>query len=820
MTIVDNHGPHEFEVGFCHCTSFDRPPEEEALQLLRSRLWPATWLTPRAAFTISGLRDFHLLSLTTQASTQDYWKYLSRSKDNVLTHRIPSRYGDLLTTLRLYSFTQLTKRSGVEPSWDMGEGVLGTACPACPQPGINMNSIPPAAYGETDEEKYLEALYITLDGNFQLSQKMKKADLNDTALTHAAGYFVNETEAADILDVPQEEVNEATTCHEFGAMGYSRYAGRVTGLVGGTCARHQYWMRNSFVDLTKGESYKYADLSHLSGLKTYYSLPMIVSGYDINCQYSKNVVKRMTKMCKQNKGMTCLPSHIAERPFTLVVVGKWHLSAHQPACRYKYSYNWVPGCAMTDGEAPERNWWTTVPLIARTKEMGPGARHDTLNDNWNDQNVQRTHKLAGVLSKRFEATHEKIKMLENHLKNIEKDFTAEELKAMKEDETEFIRRVVSVELHDDLENLYDIDFDRGECHASDFIPAAGSAKKSSEPKMPRRDQKMMEVLNEGIELEMLKRTLLHGLRQDPGEVTPDMEHKRNELLRRYSKWAGLYDAQIQPVLEDAADMVPEALKSQTFPRRVEACRAPISSDSDDDFMEIEGVELPLPSTYDDTVLAQPPAKHLADLEATVRCQQAHKCLEEVRTHLILYAALKIDVRIPSKNKPLSRELTDMLRTTRRDADAAADDYRAIRERLLWLGISVNDPDFQPLEKRDVEPFNLANSRSSLNQSKKLQVSWLWNKMSLVDKPGTELYAIYADDAVKAVHWFRTSGILTRWKEERKLLRREMWRTIMFFAHWRRHWVTTADGHRKTRDRGREAYARKYVSLTDSIPRRY
>ncbi|KAH9929859.1 uncharacterized protein BXZ73DRAFT_101927 [Epithele typhae] len=80
-------------------------------------------------------------------------------------------------------------------------------------------------------------------------------------------------------------------------------------------------------------------------------------------------------------------------------------------------------------------------------------------------------------------------------------------------------------------------------------------------------------------------------------------------------------------------------------------------------------------------------------------------------------------------------------------------------------------------------------------------------MTLVEKPGTELYAIYADD-VKAVHWFRTSGILTRWKEERKLLHWEMWRTIMFFAHWRRHWVTTADGHRKTRDRGREAYARK------------
>ena len=36
-------------------------------------------------------------------------------------------------------------------------------------------------------------------------------------------------------------------------MGYSRYGGRVTGLLGMTCARHMFAMRNAMVDMDRAE---------------------------------------------------------------------------------------------------------------------------------------------------------------------------------------------------------------------------------------------------------------------------------------------------------------------------------------------------------------------------------------------------------------------------------------------------------------------------------------------------------------------------------------------------------------------------------------
>ena len=50
----------------------------------------------------------------------------------------------------------------------------------------------------------------------------------------------------------ESDARQATTCHEFGAMGYSRYGGRVSGLVGLTCARHMFAMQGGFVDMDGG----------------------------------------------------------------------------------------------------------------------------------------------------------------------------------------------------------------------------------------------------------------------------------------------------------------------------------------------------------------------------------------------------------------------------------------------------------------------------------------------------------------------------------------------------------------------------------------
>ncbi|KAH9929939.1 uncharacterized protein BXZ73DRAFT_47793 [Epithele typhae] len=651
MTIVDNHGPHKFNVGFCQHTSLNRAPEEEPLQLLRGGLWPASWEQPRTAFTMSGLRDFELLSLSTQMSTLDYWKYLTRSKDNVLTHRITTRYADLLEASRLYSFIRLTKRNDVEPSWAMGEGVLGISCPACPQPGINMHSTPPPMYGETDADGYLTGLYIVCDGNFKLVLKMKPADLQDIPLSYNSMYWVNETEAADILESAIEVPKEETTCHQFGAMGYGRYAGRVTGMVGLTCVRHMEVMRNSVVDLTKGEGFKYADLCHLSATKAYYTLPMFISGYDINCQYRKKYDERVAQTCAAFAGMTCLPEDSRLQPFTLGAVGKWHLAAHEVGCRFKFSYNFLPGAAITDGEALERIWAAITGLSARTKEMSPGHRHDVLNHHWNDMNSQRLHKMPTVLAARFEPTHQIIKDLQTHLEELEKGFSKKELSSMKATEAQFLEDVVHMDRHADLVNPYDVDFNRGDTTKDTTKKSIASAttdleKAVAEPGMSRRDRKVLTVLCEGVDLEKTRRSLLDQLQNSTDDEKASIESTRSKFLERYAKWANVYDAHIQPALEDAAENVSvDGSESNMFPRRPEsygdvgATSGKKKQRADAWTKEIEAIDIPMPSNYEAIVLAQSPAQRLAELEMKVRRQHAQKCLEVVRTHLILMGAL-------------------------------------------------------------------------------------------------------------------------------------------------------------------------------------
>ena len=82
-------------------------------------------------------------------------------------------------------------------------------------------------------------------------------------------------------------------------------------------------------------------------------------------------------------------------PFTVVsAVGKLQLPAHIESCRYKFSYYYLRGAGMTDGEALERIWSILNSLAARTKEMTTGHRHDVLNDFYGDMNVRKLHNIG------------------------------------------------------------------------------------------------------------------------------------------------------------------------------------------------------------------------------------------------------------------------------------------------------------------------------------------------------------------------------------------------------------------------------------------
>ena len=113
----------------------------------------------------------------------------------------------------------------------------------------------------------------------------------------------------------------------------------------------------------------------------------IVISYDIACQWHRNFLAR----CKN------LPPALDFDPsrHTLeYVIPKFHIAAHGVNCQSRYSRNYRRYIGRTDGENIERGWaWMNTASLS-TREMGPGARHDTLDDQWRAWNFRLTTRFG------------------------------------------------------------------------------------------------------------------------------------------------------------------------------------------------------------------------------------------------------------------------------------------------------------------------------------------------------------------------------------------------------------------------------------------
>ena len=115
--------------------------------------------------------------------------------------------------------------------------------------------------------------------------------------------------------------------------------------------------------------------------------PRITVSYDIVCQWHRNLFKRLSD----------LPEHlrVAIDKFILTfVIPKFHITAHGPKCQTIYSLNFLRNSARTDGENIERGWAWMNPASLSTREMGPGARRDTLDCQWSAWNWRILAKLG------------------------------------------------------------------------------------------------------------------------------------------------------------------------------------------------------------------------------------------------------------------------------------------------------------------------------------------------------------------------------------------------------------------------------------------
>ncbi|TCD64122.1 hypothetical protein EIP91_004535, partial [Steccherinum ochraceum] len=183
MVAVHESGLTSIPVHFCLCadkgTGIAVP---ESIQLLEAGFWPGSWLEPRTMFTLGVLDEHAVLSRSAALSTDAFWKYLVRNTDGVDPSTVEDRYKSFLTAAREYQVLTSAKRQGLSTLKEMKYASMAVLCPACPQPGINLD--PTVQREGQAADRFLDVLYYVLDGNFRSGQKNKPMDED----AHFAGW--------------------------------------------------------------------------------------------------------------------------------------------------------------------------------------------------------------------------------------------------------------------------------------------------------------------------------------------------------------------------------------------------------------------------------------------------------------------------------------------------------------------------------------------------------------------------------------------------------------------------------------------------------
>lgn len=113
----------------------------------------------------------------------------------------------------------------------------------------------------------------------------------------------------------------------------------------------------------------YIFLSAIVGITLLY----LTISYDVACQWKVNLWARIAHMPPALQ----IDSAKIHVQFGVPI---WHASAHESSCQAENSMGYQKGVGRACGEGIERTWSKLNGRSSATKEMGPGGRHDTLDD--------------------------------------------------------------------------------------------------------------------------------------------------------------------------------------------------------------------------------------------------------------------------------------------------------------------------------------------------------------------------------------------------------------------------------------------------------
>ncbi|KAJ7467369.1 hypothetical protein B0H11DRAFT_1732757 [Mycena galericulata] len=806
FVIVHDHGVADVALDFCGCGG-----GSHMKQLLRAGFFPVTIQAPRTASTISVLRRFHLLSFESKCSAYEFYHSLARETDNTGLHptkaslslvkmgmmaltTIQDRYHEFLRMTREWRNLQMLKRAG---RGHAATGIAGTQpgecallCPACPQPGKNL----PPNWKDAPEEKqyvFLYALFLAMDANFRLKRKDVSTEEADPGLGPGWAFFCEVSaymqHLADNWDQPQER----STCVAHDAVDKPDREARRTassGIGAVDCARHNMKRPNAVGDLQFGERYLNMDYMFFVSIAGTDLMRLYVS-YDIACQWHKNIWIRMLSYKSEIQ-------YLGEGKFVTFLVPKFHLPAHIEECNLRFSFNLTRDVGQTDGEAPERGWANANPLAASTKEMGPGARRDTLDDHFNDWNYKKiialgmyhSHCLESIETNGVASGRVMCKKVED---GVPEGPVAEWTKMAEawEENPEAPNPFQTLRKDEHLAKVrHDLAVEAAARHAAGREDAT----------TVQEEMHITEVISMGLQMEEQQRVLRFDVAATGQHPTADqsrtMVERTSKLRRKILAWIDIQRGFFPMV---------DALRA-----REDEARARIAK-----MQPIPGVPVyDLPLWLPSAIMKQPEEarreqsivmQDARNYEYRLRVGQANESLHEIRRQLLvrthLYKYKDVNARGVRQNMRSSEKIEVCNDRVRR----MAAQYRVARGALVVLGRVLENDEWEktlrPLADTDLRGMPRATfadperqkgapkGKKRRMQKRKgpkppTEVSWIWIAQAEGAKPGESA----AMNEALRIEWAKARARFLRWREEIDLLEEEM-RRIQQFLTWRSVW---------------------------------
>ncbi|KAJ7476287.1 hypothetical protein B0H11DRAFT_1727305 [Mycena galericulata] len=669
FTIADYNGFHNIKIQFCECASAHT---HTALwrELVAVRLFPATFIQPKTAFTFNVLKQFHIHSLTSKKSAYDYVKALTKLTDNSQPQSITDRYREFLFAHRIWRYLALQRRTGQAHGIDAfvphrREGSLTLRCPACPEVGFNISEATMKEALETDCHKF--TLFVSVDGNFKMQRKNKRDDPNDFALNDGNGYFVETEEYKRYLKVAKP-VEEAGTCPHLQAARMQNMAkfknAVVTGVIAVQCARHGFYLPQGMVDLSKGEAFANTDYALCYALGEATPLRWIVATYDIWCHYGVKLAARVEEM---------FPSMAPIIAAIRGAIPKMHIHNHIERCQLEWNLNWLCYVAFTVGEMIETGWAEHNLTAGSTKEMNAGHRHDAVDDTSNHWNWDKMIALASAdtLLRLYRLAISERRTRTANFEDVDSDVREKRPVAVAKWEAMDVKpRMEKGKFY----SVFQATFKNGPpTHAAAYEKLLRAEVEKDEAVKGSRTERSV------CDLPLVMAYLRAGHREHVKRMVtmssaPDLiRAARTRLFRDVTALRGRQVARVPELAQKMSEV---------------------------DFDKPEGSPLLLPSHFVPTTRADFGLEALATIEYDLRLGQAHDALNDLRTAIRTFNYNLQIKKTDIHGVGATTRAQNFLKTLSNDIQIAGDTYRRARAAMIQLGLPVDDPVLRPLDRKE------------------------------------------------------------------------------------------------------------------------